>query len=271
MVGNSIFTKKRMYRVFRDDGRSLVVAMDHGSGLNVYPALTDPARLLDALVMAGADAVLTTPGILKQFFNHIKGVGVILRADGGSSELTRGSSAHRLLYSVEDGLRLGADAVACMGFPGSPWEIETLENLAALTGQCQVWGVPLMAEMIPGGFANPDHHTAEKIRLAVRIGIEMGADCIKTKFVGPPAAFQQVIEHAYRPVLVLGGDKTDDERSLFEMVKTALDTGAAGVVMGRQIWKHTHPQSIVKALNRLIHHNASVEEAQDVLASDGAI
>jgi len=256
-----------MYRIFRDDGRSLVVAMDHGGGLNVYPALADPSRVLDAVVRGGADAILTTPGILKQFPHNLRSIGIILRVDGGGSELSGGSAEYKLLSSVEDALRLGADAVACMGFLGTPLEAQTLGNLTALAGQCQAWGVPLMAEMLPGGFVNFDLRTPENTRLAVRIGVELGADFIKTEFTKPAESFRQVAGNCYRPILVLGGAKTEDERALFTMVKTALEMGAAGVVIGRNIWGHPRPEAMVTALRRIIHENASVHEVQNELVS----
>lgn len=257
----SEYVTPRMSRIFRDDERSLVIAMDHGTGLNVYPDLSDISRVLGAVIEGGADALLLTPGIIKQFSGSFRSVGIIMRVDGGSTELKGDVSAHRLLYSVEDALRLGADAVACMGFPGSEWEAETLANIAALAGQCRNWGVPMMAEMIPGGFVNPSHHTPENVRLAARVGVELGADFIKTKFVEPAEKFREVVEHCYRPVLILGGGHVEDERTLFERVKTALDKGAAGVVMGRMIWRHPAPRLMVRALERLIHHDASVAEA----------
>jgi class I fructose-bisphosphate aldolase len=258
-----------MYRIFRGDGRSLVVAMDHGSGLNVYPALADPARVLDAMVAGGADAVLTTPGIVKQFSHNLQSVGLILRVDGGHSELGSGFDEYRLLYSVEDALRLGADAVACMGFPGTPHETLTLGNIATLAAHCQSWGMPLMVEMVPGGFMNIELHTPEHIRLAARIGAELGADFIKTEFAGSADSFRQVTENCYRPVLVLGGSKKDDDRGLFTMVEAALNAGAAGAVIGRNIWGHAHPRAMVTALSQMIHRDASVDEALDVLATTG--
>ncbi len=265
---DALFTLRRMYRIFRDDGRSLIVAMDHGSGLDVYPALVDPARVLDAVIAGGADAILTTPGILKRFASRLKSAGVILRVDGGNTQLGENAGAYRLLYSVEEALQWGADAVACMGFPGSPFEQETLENLAALAGQCHTWGVPVMAEMVPGGFSNVHLYTPENIRLAVRVGIELGADFVKTAYTGSKESFRSVIEHAYRPVLVLGGGKVDDARAFFTMVREALDAGAAGVAVGRNIWGHEHPRAMVAALNSLIHEKAAPDEALDILANE---
>jgi class I fructose-bisphosphate aldolase len=226
--------------------------------------------VLDEVVAGGADAVLITPGLLKQFPRRLRSVGVILRVDGGSSQLRREPAEYRLLYSVEDALRLGADAVACMGFPGTPVESQTLANLATLAAPCQSWNVPLMAEMLPGGFANVEMHTTENIRLAARIGVELGADFIKTEFVGSVDDFKSVTESCYRPVLVLGGAKAKDERAFFTMIRTALDAGAAGVVVGRNVWSHPQPQAVVAALRGMIHQGASVDEALLVVATSVA-
>jgi class I fructose-bisphosphate aldolase len=254
-----------MHRIFREDGRSLVVAMDHGLGLDVYPAMAQPGQIVNAVVAGGADAILTTPGILKQFSGELQSIAVILRVDGGNSQLATSPDC-KLLYSVEDALRLGADGVACMGFPGTALEPQTLENVARLARQADAWGVPLMAEMLPGGLFSSTLRTADNIRLAARIAVELGADFIKTEYVGPPEDFREVIENCYRPVLILGGARTEDERSLFTAVRSSLDIGVAGVVMGRNIWGHEQPQAMVRALRKLIHHDATVDEAVAILA-----
>ena len=148
-------------------------------------------------------------------------------------------------------------------------EVQTLKNLATLAGQCQAWDVPLMAEMIPGGFVNPSLRTTENTRLAARLGVELGADIIKTEFVEPGGSFRQVIDHCFRPVLVLGGSKRPDESGLFAMVENALAAGAAGVVIGRNIWGHANPRAMVTALGRIIHQSASVAEALEIVAAGG--
>ena len=261
----TVFLKRRMHRIFREDGRSLVVAMDHGLGLDVYPAMAQPGQILNAVVAGGADAILTTPGIVRQFSRDLKSIAVILRVDGGSSQLATSLDC-KLLYSVEDALRLGADGVACMGFPGTSLESQTLENVAKLAIQADAWGVPLMAEMLPGGLMGSELRTPENTRLAARIAVELGADFIKTEYVGPPESFREVIENCYRPVLILGGARTQDERALFTAVRSSLQIGVAGVVMGRNVWGHEQPQAMVRALCKMIHHNATVDEAVAILA-----
>jgi class I fructose-bisphosphate aldolase len=264
-AGPPAFAKRRLARLLGPDGRGVIVALDHGAAGDVFPGLCDPARTLDAVAQGGADAVLTTPGILGRFGDRLGRLGVILRLDGGSTALRPGAAPPRLLLTVADALRLGADAVACMGFPGTPWEAETLANVAKLAGQCQRWNVPLMAEMLPGGFSEPALHTAANVRLAARIGAELGADVIKTKFVGDARDFRQVVAHCYRPVLVLGGSKTEDLAGLFAMVETALAAGTHGVVIGRNVWAQESPRAVVEALCRMVHEGASAEAALQTL------
>jgi class I fructose-bisphosphate aldolase len=235
--------------------------MDHVLGGKTHPGLQAPGRVLDEVIAGGADAVLTTPGVLKEFGACFGSTGIVLRVDGRNTDLATDQCGPRLLCSVEDALRLGADAVACMGYPGTQWEADSLGNLATLSAQGQAWNVPVMAEMIPGGFADVAAHTADNIRLAVRVGIEHGADFIKTKYTGSEASFREVVNDAYRPVLVLGGGKVEDLRALLASVKSALDAGASGAVIGRNIWGHPQPREVVSALVRIIHDRASVEQS----------
>ena len=266
MLDNAPERKRRVGCLFGDDGRSLVVAIDHGGGIHVYPELADPGRVIAQVAEGGADAILANPGAVRRYATELKSLGVILRMDGGASLLSK-TPESRLLYSVEDALRLGADAVACMGFPGTPLEGHTLANLANLAGQCQNWGMPLMAEVLPGGFTHMELRTPENVQLAARIGVELGADLIKTEFTGSEDSFKAVVENCFRPVLVLGGSKLDDESALFRMVRSALNAGAVGAVIGRNVWGHRNPRAFVEALSHLVHGDASVEETLEVFKS----
>lgn len=258
------FSKRRMYNIFRDDGRALIVAMDHGGTVDVYPALASPGPVLDEIVAGGADAVLTTFGIARSYFRHIKNAGLILRIDGGSSQL-RGAQECSILFSLEDALATGADAVACMALPGSPYESRTLANVSRLAGECARWGLPLMVEVLPGGFGDSKQHVPENIRLGCRIAAELGADFIKTKYVGSVEEFKRVVAGCYRPILVLGGERMESERQVLKMVRDAIEAGASGVVMGRNIWQHPRPRAMVSALSQIIHGGASIEEALELI------
>ncbi len=259
----AIFNKRRMHRIFRSDGRALIVTMDQSMYTNVFPAIADPARVIAEMADGGADAFLTTFGVLQNFPESFKSAGVILRLDGGSTVLPGGDGRFGLLYTVEDALGLGADAVACMCFPGFRYESQTVETVGVVAAACRRWGMPFLVEVLPGGFERPELHTAENIRLAARIGVELGADFIKAPYTGDLASFKEVTANCYRPIVLLGGHKreTDTPRSVLEKMKSAIEGGAAGIAIGPHIWTHPNPRGMVAALAKVIHDDASVDDA----------
>lgn len=253
--------KRRWHNIFKKDGKAFILAMDHGIGFNVLPEMKNPGEIIKKAVSGGVDAILTTFGIAKNFQKEIGNVGLILRLDGGETEIGREDIPMSNLYSVEDAVRLGADGVLCMGFPGAKGEDVTLKNLAHNAAECNKWGIVLGAEMLPRGFEPVDDaRTPENIALACRIGAELGADFIKTQYVGDKEIFRNIVESVYRPILVLGGGKTKSDYELLKMVKESMEAGAAGVVMGRNIWRHPEVEKICSAIAEIIHKNAEVEE-----------
>lgn len=259
-----LFSKRRMYNIFAADGRTLIVAMDHGMGMDVYPGLACPEQPISRAVEGGADAFLSTFGTAGSCARQIGNRGLILRADGGTTELG-GQQEPALLYSVESALRIGADAVACMAFPGSPFEKATLSNVSRLAGECARWAMPLMVEVIPGGFANPELHTARNFRIACRIAAELGADFIKTKYTGGED-FHEVVAGCYCPIVVLGGERASSDREFLAMIQNALQAGAAGVAAGRNIWQHADARALVRAMSAMIHQGASLDRALELLS-----
>jgi DhnA family fructose-bisphosphate aldolase class Ia len=256
----------RLNHIFRDDGRVLIVAMDHASLYGAMPGLENPGEVIRRIRQGGADAILTTYGVSKQFAEEIGGMGLILRADGGISLLAKEPEPLSLLYGAEDALRLGADAIGCMGMPGSKFEGKTLAYLADLVAECSEWNLPVMAEMLPGGFQDPDKlWTAENLAHACRIGAEMGVDFIKTAYSGDVDSFRRVVEQVYVPLVVLGGRRSDDPRELLTSVHGAIQAGTAGVAIGRNIYQYPAPEKITAAVAAIIHDNASVDAALEYL------
>lgn len=243
--------QNRLRRIIKFDGRALIVALDHGlPGVSPLVHLTQPAGLLETLIASGADAILTTPGIAARFAGRLGSMGLIVRLDGASTSLSQAPTEMRLIASVEDALRLGADAVALMGFPGAPDESNSLHTLGSVAVECRRMGLPLMAEILPLGYsARPD---IEQLKIAARIGAELGADLIKTRYVGPPEAFRQVIENCYAPVLILGGSSRSPDE-VAQDVQAALQAGAAGAVVGRNIWQAEDPGRVTRMLVQAVH------------------
>lgn len=255
---SKIAQKRRMQRIFRSDGRALIVAMDHGSYMNVLPQAADPGRIIDAIREAGADALLTNFGIADTYAANIADMSLILRADGSGSGLDK-TLDFELRYSVEDALRLDADAVACMGFPGVNGG-KSLHTIADLASQALEWKVPVMAEMMPGAF-DPSYHNPENITLAARIGVELGADIIKTTYTGDVESFRDLTSGVFAPVVVLGGSKKESDEELLRMVHDSIQGGGSGVAVGRNVWQHRDVAGIVRALSLIVHDGATVQQA----------
>ncbi len=257
---------RRLRKIFRGDERALIVAMDHGAFFGLQAGLENPRPAIEAVVAGGADAVMTTMGVAQNFADALAPTALVLRVDGGASKY--GSKAWRgsLINDAETALKLGADGVIVMGFPGSENEDKNLQYLAALSKQCMNWGLPLIAEMLPRGFeGGEDARSPEMLAAAARIGAELGVDVVKTQYTGTVESFRTVVASCYVPIVVLGGPRSEDEVATLRTVREALDAGARGVAMGRNIWGHRNPRKMTQAVAAIIHHDASVDQAAAIL------
>jgi DhnA family fructose-bisphosphate aldolase class Ia len=244
-------TTRRLRQIFQHDGRALIVAMDHGLIDGPCAGLEQPAATIAKIAAGGADAVLTSYGVATRFAAELAGLGLILRVDGGATSLGGGGGQGAAFFGVEEALRLGADAVAVSAFPGSPVEVESLERLAHVITAAHRWGLPVMAEMVPGGFDSPpDKRTPHAIALAVRVAAELGADFVKTPYC---AGFAQVIAGCYVPVVVLGGAKRGSEAVMLADIAAAMQVGGAGVAIGRNIFQAEVPAAMTAAVARVVH------------------
>lgn len=258
-----MLTTRRLNRIFRPDGRALIVPMDHGLFDGPCKGLEQPGETIARVVAGGADAVLTTYGLASHFARELAPIGLILRADGGTTSLGMGEGPASIFFGVEAALRLGADALAVTAFPGADNEAATLENLATVIDAAHTWGLPVLAEMVPGGFdSGPEHRSQASIALSARVGAELGADFIKTPYV---AGFEAVTSTCYVPVVILGGARRGQERDMLVDIKAAVDAGGAGVAVGRNIFQADDPAAMTAAVASIVHQGASVDEALGVL------
>jgi len=252
----------RWNRVFRDDGRTLIVAFDHPGTFGMMEGAEKPGEVLTRIRAGGADAILTTYGVVTKFPAEIGNMGIMLRVDGGTSALAEERGPSQLIYDVRDALRVGADGVCSMGMPGSTFEAQTLPYLSDLVSQCVEWNVPVMAEMLPAGFENPkEMWTPENIGHACRIGAELGVDLIKTTYSGDVKSFRNIVEQVYVPIVVLGGSKSKDPTDLLTSIAESMEAGASGVAVGRNIWRYSEPDKMTAAIAAIVHEGASVDSA----------
>jgi DhnA family fructose-bisphosphate aldolase class Ia len=251
--------KRRMHRIFAADDKTVIVAMDHGNYLDKpMGGVHDPNAVIRNVIAAGADAILTTLGTAVRASDALARAGLIL---------TVNDEAPITEKAVESATRLGADAlkVILSPFSGSRQNQANCERLGL---DCAAWGLPYLVETIPGTFAaGPEMRTPEKIAAAARIGAECGADFIKTFYTGSADTFKTVLDNATVPVVVLGGERASNDRAVLHQIHDAMQAGASGVAVGRNIWGHTSPARMTAAIVAIVHSGASVENAEKLIHS----
>jgi DhnA family fructose-bisphosphate aldolase class Ia len=247
--------KRRMHRLLREDGRILIVAMDHTAFMDTpVDGLARYGDTCRAVVPAGADAFLCPIGSIIAFGDAIGSAAAIASFD---------TSPPFLDVAIQRALSVGADAVKSMLYPFSG--DDSIRQAARLAADAAKVGLPYIAESVPGGFAATDMHTPDRIAAGARISAETGADVIKTFYTGDPESMRRVVEYAMVPVVILGGSKKDSLRELYQQVYDAvIVAGCAGVAIGNNIWRDPDPAGITRGLAAIIHGGKSVDEALEI-------
>lgn len=252
--------------VLAADGRALIVAMDHARTHGMIEGLENPGKVIETVMDAGADGIMTTYGVMKRFRSVFQGrIPVTMRLDGGPSlyrEDWLANTEWDLLHSVDDALMLGASSVVVMAFIGIEIEMQTLRIVADVASDCMQVSLPLLVEALPCPSERiPDAKSANAMASAARIAFEHGADYIKTYYTGSVDSFRTVVDNCPVPTLIAGGPKMNTVEDTLRVVEGAMKAGAAGVVFGRNIWQSPNPAGMVRALRRVVHEGASVKEA----------
>jgi len=253
---------RRLGRIFRPNGRTLIVAMEHSVIFGPGKGLERPGETIAQVIAGGADAVMTSFGIADHFARELIPVGLILRSDGAATKLGQDVPAP-VWFGVEEALRLGADALCISAYPGDPKEQATFDNLASVAREAHTWGLGLQAEMVPGGMGSgPEMRTVDNVALAARVGIELGADWVKVPYV---QNFEQVTGVCFKPVVIMGGAQRGSPFEFLSEIRAAMDSGAAGGTIGRNIFEADDPEAMTAAIVAIIHDDASVDEAMAIL------
>jgi len=242
----------------RDDSKSFIIAMDHGTTLGPVRGLEDMQTAVNRVVSGGADAVLFHKGIAKHV--DTQGVGLIVHVSA-STKLGSKPNLKVAVCTVEEAMRLGADAVSAHINIGSLEEDQMLESLGKLSEQCDSFGMPLLAMMYPRGPNVKNEHEFEAVAHAARIGAELGADLVKTVYTGDNESFRRVVQSCPVPVVVAGGARMTTDMEVLELGENSMKAGACGLSFGRNVFQHNTPQSMSKALSAIVHEGASAKEA----------
>ncbi len=259
IIGKAI----RMERIVdRRTRRTVIVPMDHGITVGPIPGLIDLREAVDKVAEGGANAVLGHMGLpLHGHRGYGKDIGLIIHLSASTS-LGPDPNHKVLVTSVEDAIRIGADAVSIHINVGADDEAEMLIDLGWVARTCDNWGMPLLAMMYPRGPKVKSEHGVEYVKHAARVGAELGVDMIKTNYTGTPDTFKDVVKGCQVPVVIAGGPKMGTEHELFEMIYDAIQVGAAGVSIGRNVFQAENPTLLVKKISKIVHEDYTVEEAE---------
>lgn len=256
----------RLERILdRNSGRSVIIPLDHGVTVGPIEGLIDMPKTVNAIAEGGANAVIGHKALpLYGHRGYGKDIGLILHLSA-STVLGPDPNNKVLVNNVQRALKMGADAVSIHINIGAENEADMLRDFGIISEECQEWGMPLIAMMYPRGKKVKKEHDVEVVKIATRVGAELGADIIKTNYTGSPESFSKVIEGCPVPVLIAGGEKMETDEELLTMVEQAISVGAKGVSIGRNIFQHQNPYLIVKTISAIVHNNLPVKEALEML------
>jgi len=248
--------QSRLARIFRPaTRRTVMLAIDHG----YFQGPTTGLERVDLAIvplLPYADALMTTRGMVRSTIPPASGTPIVLRASGGPSVL-RELSDEQIAVGMEDAVRINACAVAVQVFIGGEHETQSVRNMTRLVDAGQRYGIPVLAVTAVGKELTRD---ARYLRLATRICAELGAHFVKTYYCEPD--FDTVAAACPVPLVMAGGRKLP-ERDALIMAHDAIENGAAGVDMGRNIFQSDTPEAMIRAVGAVVHESMKPEDAYD--------
>jgi DhnA family fructose-bisphosphate aldolase class Ia len=231
------------------------------------------ARVREAIA-GGANVLMLGRGVAKMVAHHFRrdtSLALMLTASAAGRP---GGATITPISSVEEALRIGADAVVMYVALAGDNEPEAITYLSQLGEQCELLGMPFIAEAeYPNAYQSLDSmaapgghpHGAEYLKRNARICAEMGADIVKVNWPGDPQAMAEIVRVCNRPVVLAGGSRISDEELLARMGH-AREAGAIGCSVGRNIFQHRQPAAIMRAISRIFRQQWSPAQALEELA-----
>jgi len=246
--------RNRLSKIIKpQNNRALMLAVDHGYFLGPTEKLENPKKAITP-ILKHCDSLMLTRGVQRNCVPDTTSIPMVLRVSGGSSIIGEDLSQEDITVSVKDAIRLNASALAMSIFVGSKYEYQTIVNLGKLVNKAEEYGIPVLAVTAVGKELGKD---ARYLSLACRIAAEQGSQIVKTYYCDN---FEKVVEACPVPVIIAGGKKIP-ERDALQLTYNAIQKGAVGVDMGRNIWQSDHPVPMIRAVRSIVHANSNVDQA----------
>lgn len=245
--------KDRLSRIFNPKtGKTVMLAFDHGFIMGPTSGV-ERIDLTIAPLMNDADCLMCARGILRSLVPPTCRKPICLRSDAGTSILTELND--NVVIDVQDAVRMNASAMAVMVAIGDPkFEALTIANLYHAVDEGQAFGIPVMGVTAVGKDMVRD---ARYFGLAARICAENGANIVKTYYT---EGFEKVVACCPVPIVIAGGKKLPELEAL-ELAYNAIQSGASGVDMGRNVFQSDDPKAMIQAVGAVVHQNMKPQEA----------
>ncbi len=249
--------KNRLNKIIKPDtGRTVMLAVDHG----YFMGPTTGLEQLDKMVLPllpYADTLMLTRGALRYYIPPETDVPIVLRVSGGTSILNENLLHEGIVASMEDAIRLNVAGVAFSILVGAEFERDTILAFTEIIDEAMTFGIPTIAVTAVGKDMVRD---ARYMSLASRMAAELGASIVKTYYV---EGFEKVVDTCPVPIVIAGGKKQPEPDAL-EMAFNAIQAGAIGVDMGRNIFQSEDPVAMIQAVKAVVHQDFSPDEAYDL-------
>jgi 3-hydroxy-5-phosphonooxypentane-2,4-dione thiolase len=258
--------ENRLARIIKpDSNKTVMLAADHGYFLGPINKLQVPRTTLGPLIPY-ADALMITRGVARTSVDPATAPALVLRVSGAVSILKEDISHETITTSMREAVRLNASAVALSIFVGTDNEHESLANLGHLVNEAQEVGMPVLAVTAVG--RELEKRDARYLSLACRIAAELGAQFVKTYYCDD---FEKVVGSCPVPLVIAGGPKLETARDALDLAYDAIQRGAAGVDMGRNVWQSEAPVAMIQALRAIVHEGASADRANELLEKNAPV
>jgi putative autoinducer-2 (AI-2) aldolase len=248
--------KNRLSKIIKPkDNRTVMLAVDHGYFMGPTHGLEN-FNIVRTL-LPYADTLMLTRGALRNYIPPESDVPIVLRVSGGTSIIGKELLREGIIASIKDAIKLNVSGLAFSIMVGAEFERDTILGLTQVIDWGEEYSIPVVAVTAVGKEIGKD---ARYLSLASRMAAELGAHIVKTYYC---ENFERVIETCPVPIVMAGGKKIPEKDAL-EMTYNAIQRGAAGVDMGRNIFQSEDPVAMIQAVRTVVHDNATAKEAYEV-------
>jgi class I fructose-bisphosphate aldolase len=248
------------------DGKVLILAYDHGLehgpvDFEAVPETKDPEAVWDVATHDAVSAMAVQKGIAEAYYPSYEDDVNLLAKLNGTSNLWMGEPDSAVNWSVDYAAEVGADAVGFTMYGGSNHEVEMAEEFRKAQEAAREHDLPVVMWSYPRGQGLKNDKKPDTIAYAARQALELGADIAKVKYPGSDDAMAHAVDMAGPTEVVMSGGSKTSDRDFLETVKGAVDAGAKGLAVGRNVWQRENPAAFLDGLEAVIYEETSVEEA----------